>query len=251
MQKQAAGAAFYRKVHSSPFSSFFHNHLLISFPPQNGFRLIGLTPFLAYSPDPSHLSRKLSIASDPETPSVEFESINPTAPNLSPAEIRAKYPLHRAIGINKTSSVAAIILAAHQANAGNVRMRDVYGLTPVHIATASDNAHALRTLLSLDPLGIAEDLQDSKNQDGITPIEGLEISMRSARESMETLVGVWRGYSDDALICEYLLKKAMGLPMVAAGEEEYIKKRKFGCTCGMCTDGWLSPRMRFQLLGGR
>jgi len=130
-------------------------------------------------------------------------------------------------------------------------MRDVYGLTPVHIAAASDNAHALRTLLSLDPRGIAEDLKDRKNQDGITPLEGLEISMRSMKESMETLVGVWRGYSDDALTCEYLLKKAMELPMVAAGEEEYIKKRKFGCTCGMCTDGWLSPRMRFQLLGGR
>ena len=130
-------------------------------------------------------------------------------------------------------------------------MRDVYGLTPVDIAAGSDNAHALRTLLSLDPLGIAEDLKDNKNREGITPLDGLEISMRSAKESMETLVGVWRGYSDDALICEYLLKKAMGLPMVATIEEEYIRKRKFGCTCGTCTDGWLSPRMRFQLLGGR
>ena len=231
------------------FSFFFHDHLS-SFLSQNGFRRIGLTPFLAYSPDPSHASRKLAVAADPETPSIEFESTNPTATNLSPAEIRAKYPLHRAIGINKTPSIAPIILASHQADAGNVRMRDVYGLTPVHIAAGSDNAHALRTLLSLDPLGIAEDLKDSKNQDGITPLEGLEISMRSTKESMETLVGVWRGYSDDALICEYLLKKAMGLPLVAAGEEEYIKKRKFGCTCGMCTDGWLSPRMRFQLLGG-
>ena len=106
---------------------FFHNYLLTLFPPQNGFRRIGLTPFLAYSPDPSHASRKITIASDPETPSVEFESTNPTSPNLSPAEIRAKYPLHRAIGINKTSSIAAIILAAHQADAGNVRIRDVYG----------------------------------------------------------------------------------------------------------------------------
>ena len=66
---------------------------------------------------------------------------------------------------------------------------------------------------------------------------------------METLLGVWKGYSDDALTCEYLLIKAMGSSLVAAVEEEYIKK-KFGCTWGMCTDRWLSPRMRFQLLGG-
>jgi hypothetical protein len=35
---------------------------------------------------------------------------------------------------------------------------------------------------------------------------------------METLVGVWKGYRDEALSCEYLLKKAMGLPMMAVGE---------------------------------
>jgi hypothetical protein len=128
-------------------------------------------------------------------------------------------------------------------------MHDIHGLTPVHVAAASENAHALRALLSLDPHGIAEDLKDRKNKDGLTPLEGLETSMRSTRECMETLVGVWKGYSDDALSCEYLLKKALGLPMMAVGEGEYIKKRKFGCTCGVCTDGWLSPRMRFQLLG--
>ena len=119
----------------------------------------------------------------------------------------------------------------------------------MHVAAASENAHALRALLSLDPDRIAEDLKDKKNKDCITPLEALEISMRSTKELLEMLVGMWRGYSDDALSCEYLLKKAMGLPMVATGEGEYIKKRKFGCTCGTCTDGWLSPRMRFQLLG--
>lgn len=47
---------------------------------------------------------------------------------------------------------------------------------------------------------------------------------------------MWRGYSDEALSCEYLSKNAMVSPMLAAGEGEYIKKRKFGCTCGMCKD---------------
>jgi hypothetical protein len=155
------------------------------------------------------------IPSDPETPSTDFES---TVSNLSPAEIRAQYPLHCAIGTTKSPSIASIILAAHQADAGNVHMRDIHGLTSVHVAAASENAHALRALSSLDPHRIAEDLKDRKNKDGITPLEGLEISMRSLKESMETLVGVWRGYSDDALSCEYLLKKAVGLPMVAPGE---------------------------------
>ena len=235
MKEQAAITAFYCKVRSAfPFVS---QSLTYFFPPQNAFRRIGLTPFLVYSSDPSHASRKLAIAADPETPSIDFESTNSTAPNLSPAEMRVKYPLHYAIGTTKSPSIAPIILAAHQAAARNVHMRDIHGLTLLHIAAASENAHALHALLSLDSHCIAKDLKDRKNKEGITPLEGLEISMRSMKESMEMLVGMWRGYSDDALSCEYLLKKAMGLPMVAAGEGEYIKKRRFGCLCGMCTDG--------------
>jgi len=73
-------------------------------------------------------------------------------------------------------------------------MRDIYRLTLVHIAPASENAHALCALLSVDPQVIPGDLKGKKNQDGITPLEGLESSMRSMREPTETLVGVWRGY---------------------------------------------------------
>lgn len=74
-------------------------------------------------------------------------------------------------------------------------MHDDYGLTLVHLAPASKIAHVLRALLSLDLRVITEDLEDRKNQDGITPLKGLESSMRSIRESAEALVGMWRGYS--------------------------------------------------------
>jgi hypothetical protein len=163
-------------------------------------------------------------------------------------ELHAQYPVHYEIATNKTPSVAQVIRAAHQVDAGSVHKRDVNGLMPVHLAAASENVHALRALLELDPNDMAEDLKDAKNRDGMTPLEGLESSMRSTRELLETLLGVWNGYSDEGLTCEYLLKKAMSSPVMVT-EAEYIKKRRFGCTCGMCTDGWLSPRMRFRLLG--
>lgn len=60
-------------------------------------------------------------------------------------------------------------------------MHDIYGLTPVYIALASENAHALRVLLSLDLRVTVEDLEDRKNQDSIIALEGLESSMRSMR----------------------------------------------------------------------
>ena len=103
--------------------------------------------------------------------------------------------------------------------------RDLNGLMPVHVAAASENVYALRALLELDPNGMAEDLKDAKNRDGMTPLEGLESSMRTTKEFMETLLGVSNGYSDEGLSCEYLLKKVMNLP-VTATEAEYIKKKR-------------------------
>ncbi|KIM49897.1 hypothetical protein M413DRAFT_439023, partial [Hebeloma cylindrosporum] len=246
MKEQAAITAFYRKV-LIPILSLrsvpqLPTHLLS---PQNGFRRVGLTPFLAYSPEPSHPSHSLPIESDPETPSIDFESTNLDAPDLTADEICTQYPLHAEIATNKSPSVGQAIRDAHQIDAGSVHTRDVNGLTPLHVAANTENVHALRVLLDFD---MTEDLKHAKNKDGETPLEGLESSMRSTKEFMETLVGVWKGYSDEGLRCEFLLKRAMGLPMLADEEGEYMKKRKFGCTCGMCAGGWLSPRMRFQLL---
>jgi hypothetical protein len=119
---------------------------------------------------------------------MDFESTSITAPNLTAAEIR-QYPLHCAIVTTKTPSIAPIILAAHHPHAGNVHTRDIHGITQVHVAAAKENAHALRALLSLNSSGIAEDMKDRKNKDGITPLEALEPSMHSTRECTETLVG--------------------------------------------------------------
>ena len=184
--------------------------------------------------------------SDVETPQ-DSKDFDANALDLSPDELQAQYPIHFKIA-NKSPSVAQVIRAYHQGDAGSVHKRDVNGFLPVHVAACSENLQALRALLELDPNGMAEDLKDLKNTEGMTPLEMLESSMRSSKEFMETMMEVWNGYSDKGLTCEYLLKKAMNLP-VTGTEEEYIKKGKFGCTCGMCTDGWLSPRMRFRLTG--
>ena len=192
---------------------------------------------------PSHPSHRLAIESDPEKASIDFEFNVVNIPKLSAEELQAQFPFHHEIANNKTPSVVQVIRAAHRADARSVHKRDVDGLMPVHVAAASENVHALRALLELDPNGMAEDLKDAKNKEGLTPLEVLE-SMLSTRKSMDP----WSGYKREGLSCEYFLKKAMRSP-VTETEAEYIEKRKFGCTCGECTDGWLSPRMRFRLLG--
>ncbi|KAF8879186.1 hypothetical protein CPB84DRAFT_1828452 [Gymnopilus junonius] len=234
---------------------FRQRDAIVAFYRKNGFRRVGLTPFFAYSPDPSHPSRNLSAAADPDPPSKAFESATATAPQLTEEEETAQYPLHFAVTSNKTPSVAQLIHAAYQADRTSIRKRDPRtGLLPIHVAAASENVHAVRALLALytadsSGMNVKEDLGDRNNKDGMTPLESLESSMRSGREFMETLVGRWEGYSDEGLGCEWALRGAVGARLLGGvdTEDEYVKKRKWGCTCGMCAEGWLSPRMRFRL----
>ncbi|KDR66028.1 hypothetical protein GALMADRAFT_259860 [Galerina marginata CBS 339.88] len=226
---------------------------IIAFYRKNGFRRVGLTQFFAYSPDPAHPSRKLPVSADPEPPWRAFDLANATTPKLTIGEVKTRFPVHYAITTNKTASLAATLVAAHGTDAGILRARDAEGMTPVFIAAASENLLALRVLLDLDPQGVAEDLINAQNAQGMTPLEALQSSMRSTREFSETLLGKWDGYPDAGLQCEYVLAKAMRLPLVLDGEGNpvkagmYVKKRKYGCTCGKCTGGWMSPRMRFCL----
>ncbi|KAH7870981.1 hypothetical protein F5879DRAFT_145369 [Lentinula edodes] len=50
-------------------------------------------------------------------------------------------------------------------------------------------------------------------------------------------------------VTEYSLKQAMGDQDVAGWQslDQYIQIREYGCTCGSCEEGWLSPRMKFCL----
>ena len=105
---------------------------------------------------------------------------------------------------------------------------------------------AVRKLLEL---GVREDLDNFNNAEGVTAVEKLEETMRTSREFAEALLPTWEGHATDALKAEFLVKRLMGLPTMADNETTYAEKRKWGCTCGTCAGGWLSPRMRFRLMG--
>lgn len=209
---------------------------------QNGFRRIGRTSFLCYSPDPNHPSHQIAIAADATLLANDFADASST----SPADLEAHYPLHIAIASVKTPLVVDLIHTAHANDPLIIHKKAPDGLTPIHMAAGMQNVHALRTLLEL---GVGDDLQDAANKLGTTPLEALDSAMRSNRQFMDSMLGIWNGYSVEDLTCQYLLKQALGIPLVPPSEAEYVDQRKLGCTCGQCTDGWLSPRMRFRLAG--
>ena len=81
----------------------------------------------------------------------------------------------------------------------------------------------------------------------MTPLERIGETMRSEREFSETLLQQWDGYSNEQLEVQAILKRALGVFPDGMSDETYAVKKKWGCTCDQCTDGWLSPRMRFRL----
>ncbi len=130
---------------------------------------------------------------------------------------------------SKTPLVVDVIRTAYATDPSVIRKKAPDGLTPIHMAAGVQNMHALRTLLEL---GVGDDLQDAANKLGTTPLETVDSSMRSSRQLMDSILGVWNGYSVEDMTCQYLLKKTLGMPLVPPSESEYVEQRKLGCTCG-------------------
>ncbi|KAK0206923.1 ankyrin repeat family protein [Desarmillaria ectypa] len=145
---------------------------------------------------------------------------------------------------NMTPGIADTIQSFFNNDPLSISRPDPDGLRPIFIAAASENIHAVRKLLDL---GVRHDLFDCENGDGLTPLEMLQGGMRSLWEFSETLLPCWNGYPESGLRIEYLLKNAMNILVDGLSDDEYVYRKKYGCTCGHCGVGWLSPRMRFQL----
>ncbi|KAF9221335.1 hypothetical protein BS17DRAFT_768642 [Gyrodon lividus] len=194
----------------------------------NRFRRIGRTQFFAYSPDPSHPSRHLPAEDDIDLQPNPWEVQMPSSFDpFHPPESEVLPALHTALARNKTPLVAEIIRAAYAVDPASLSAQDKH----------------VRALLSF---GVQEDLFKRDNAEYMTPLEECAKKMRSTREFSETLIGDWNGYPDESLLIKASLKRAMGHEMPST-DEEYIKQRKYGCSCGSCVAGWLSPRMQFRL----
>ncbi|OBZ78418.1 hypothetical protein A0H81_02167 [Grifola frondosa] len=240
---------------------------LVNFFRKNNFRRIGRTEFFACAKDPEHPSRHLAASQDAEghlqladidpdrgvrvmemLPGGQFNMRYERPPGLPPHEV--EFAVHHAIADDKRKhiDIAAKIRDAYAADPTSVRKRDEDGVTPLYLAAGLMDLGAVRALLSLPPeSGIIEDLTRRDNADGMTPLEVCERQMVSTREFSETMLGVWGGYDDDSLRVTVLLKRAAGED-IPVTDDEYVKARKYGCTCGQCTGGWLSPRMRYRLM---
>ncbi|KAF7295976.1 Ankyrin repeat family protein [Mycena kentingensis (nom. inval.)] len=212
---------------------------LTSFFRKHNFRRIGRTQFFGYSPKADHPSR--GISADEDAAIADAQMAEPV--DIDPEEAQTRFPLHAAIVNDSGDQIAAKIQALYDADPTIIHALDVGGCSPLHVAAQVKNLVAVRKLLEWD---MTADLTRVATSTGVTPLEALETSMRSSRSFAETLLGQWPGYASEELTIQYLLKQRMG-QVVDANLDSYIAKSKYGCTCGSCGGGWMSPRMRFHL----
>ncbi|KAG5339877.1 hypothetical protein C0989_003200 [Termitomyces sp. Mn162] len=215
----------------------------VAFFRKNGFRRVGRTGIFGYSPKATHPSRSIPVTHDAQEKGKDFGTLDI---DLSTDEIRKKYPLHTAIFHKKKGEIGVIgtIRKHYQLDPTSIHQPNSLGYTPIHLALMTANPEAVRVLLEL---GVTEDLHNSSNVQCRTPLEVLESMMMLSRQVASGPGGHWKGYNDNELTCEFLVKRAMGKSIMADTLAEYIAKRKWGCTCGACAGGWLSKSMRSKL----
>jgi GNAT superfamily N-acetyltransferase len=158
-------------------------------------------------------------------------------------------PLHYAIK-NWADAAGLEFLQSHTEQ-GSSEPLDVeavngHGDTILHVAACASK------LASLD--WIVKSLKGAKlagmrNHEGYTPLEALEAKLESER--IGTAWGLQRtilksdkfeGFDDNSVAC---LLKLRGVEIITAEKQE---RARFGCSCGQCVAGFLSPRMARKLL---
>ncbi|KAJ3051992.1 hypothetical protein HK097_007002 [Rhizophlyctis rosea] len=198
-----------------------------------GFRRIGRSKWLALAADPRHRAHEISPNDDVDA--WDDQTIE-----------HAEYPLHIAIANQPEADLPKFIDDYVKAG-GDVRRVDPNGITPLHIAAAFAKPQAVKKLFEL---GAKADL-NTVNLRGRTPLVELQNKCEELREFGE-VYDLNTGLEDSQIEVVILLKKAMGLipedrNVSLEGDIHTYARIKYGCTCGQCILGHLSPRMRWRL----
>lgn len=233
-----------------------------------GFRRVGTSPWLAWTDSPGHPSRQLEIAQDCTGPDDRAADVfysgemEKTFQNLSDPAVEA------AECINKLTEAFP-----EDFEDGQWQTNDQDGNTLLHIASMSFKPELVSFLLSRVP-----NLTSVRNKQGFTPLEALQNQLERLRTRRSNGHSSWvtsdefNGFSATSIACLAALENTVAsdlsslsprsIECVWAATDEQIRRApqfdiagirktmryKYGCTCGQCIGGFLSPRMKFALL---
>ncbi|TRM60524.1 hypothetical protein BD626DRAFT_504273 [Schizophyllum amplum] len=215
---------------------------IVNFFRKFGFRRVGRTTYFAHTTDAQHPSRLLPASDDLAVDHYKFS--RPVDEAMD--RLRKDYPIHTAMnppGLRSASTTEDIIAAIHTAytqDPASVHIRDEQGLSPIHIAASKGNLEVVKTLLSLGDA--RDDILCRDNINDRNAMEAHEEHMQISLAVRQITIGPSECDSSKSdLTLQHLLKQAAGEDVGSL--EDQLTKGGFGCICGQCRGGWLSPRV--------
>ncbi|KAL1847993.1 hypothetical protein Daus18300_013753 [Diaporthe australafricana] len=233
-----------------------------------GFRRVGTSAWLAWTDSPGHPSRQLGIAQDWIRPDDQIADVSVSGEMEQTLQILADPAVEAAECIEELTKIFP-----EDFEDGQWQAIDKDGSTLLHLASFLSKPELVSFLLSKVPR-----LTAVRNKKGYTPLEALQNQLereRTRRSVMSMTVvtsDAFKGFKDSDVACLAILENtvasnlsslsARDIESVWSATDEQIRRApqldiagirktlryKYGCTCGQCIGGFISPRMKFALI---
>jgi GNAT superfamily N-acetyltransferase len=225
-----------------------------------GFRRIGASCCLGLSADANHAAHKIlptedfdpdtehpDLDEDPKDDDSEWDE-EPDKESWRLALLKTRLPLHHAATTLSDRECVEVFEAFKSSDKPSdewVKV-DRAAMNLLHIAAGKLKPQSVRWLLDIS--GHGDTLRSARDVNGNTPLEQLESKLdikRTRREHGMLTVDIsdnFPGFTDEVIDCIAALRRIKDPSPIERA------RLKFGCTCGSCIDGFLSPRMHFALL---
>lgn len=230
-----------------------------------GFRRIGASGCFGLATDPNHKAHQIppvadfdpfqeeaeeDVPEDGDEVETPFEILfgDPAKSSRRLKLLQDRLPLHHAtITLSDSECVDFYKEFKKSENSGEDWVKvDRFRKNVLHLAACELKIKSVQWLLENADEG--QVLSSAMNSEGYTPLEGLEYHLESKRTTLEhgtmtiCISDRFCGFPSEAIACLAALY----------GNETFTRiqllRLKYGCTCGECVNGFLSPRMKFALL---
>jgi len=204
-----------------------------------GFRRIGTSFFFGLAKDPEHPSRKLASSTDHRRRWIL------QYPKMFKGQ---RFPYDEAMVAGDDANILGSLKARLEARPlydQSWLTVDKAGGNLMHMVANTGKPESLRWLLGLP---FADQLRHQLNFEGETPLESMEAALEERRLKTEiNMLTIPRsddfeGYPPNYVACMVLLGN-----MTTPSELE-LSRLTYGCTCGQCIAGFLSPRLTYALV---
>ncbi|KUL83668.1 hypothetical protein ZTR_11068 [Talaromyces verruculosus] len=228
-----------------------------------GFRRIGSSPCFAYSFQPNHRSRSIvpNADFDPKIKPLEGREDEPGMGDFiipygyetqlgqrTLLTLQREFPLHHAATTLPDLECVEYLKKAATKACFDLTVVDRTHRTLLHTLARKLKPNSMMWLL--ENVNAAESWKTTRDINGDTPLDVLQDFLEDIRTKRNHLMGNmhvsdnFRGFPPPAVECLRLLDASSMFENSALS----TSRLKYGCTCGQCIEGFLSPRMRLALL---